>query len=97
LPNNFSGLSNEAAIQTKMENAWLNTCGTWENCNQETIQSFLSQCLEKNIDPQYCMSWVEQHKDQIPNWTNVSETSLGWINQHTSTGSAISVKEQDLS
>lgn len=42
------------------------------------------------------MSWVEQHKDQIPNWTDVSETSLGWINQHTSTGSAISVNEQDL-
>jgi hypothetical protein len=87
----------ELLLQTKMENAFKNTCGSWENCTKETIQSFLAQCLDQSIDPQYCMSWVEQHKDQIPNWTDVSQTSLGWVNQHTSTGSAISISDQDLS
>jgi hypothetical protein len=87
----------ESSLQTKIENVFTNTCGTWENCNEETIQSFLAQCLENNIDPQYCMSWVEQHKNQIPNWSDVSQTSLGWVNQHTSTGSAISNSVQDLS
>ncbi|MBT2696481.1 hypothetical protein J7E79_03400 [Bacillus sp. ISL-40] len=93
----FSNFINDVSLQTKMENVWSNTCGSWENCNEETIQSFLAQCLDYNIDPQYCMSWVEQHKEEIPNWTNVSETSLGWVNQHTSTGSAISITEQDFS
>lgn len=90
----FRSLENEDAIQKKMENVWGNTCGSWQNCNETTIQSFLSQCLDNNIDPQFCMSWVEQHKDQIPNWAAVSETSLGWVNQHTSTGSAISIRDE---
>jgi hypothetical protein len=85
------------SVQTKMENAFKNTCGSWENCNDATIQSFLAQCLENNIDPQFCMSWVEQHKNEIPNWSAVSETSLGWVNSHTSTGSPIALTEQDLS
>jgi hypothetical protein len=97
MENQFSNFINDISVQTKMENVWLNTCGSWENCNAETVQSFLSQCLDYNIDPQFCMSWVEQHRDQIPNWTAVSETSLSWVNEHTSTGSAISITEQDLS
>lgn len=92
----ISDFINEISIQTKMENLWSNTCGTWQNCNEETIQSFLAQCLDSSIDPQFCMSWVEQHKDQIPNWTDVSKTSLRWVNQHTSTGSAISITNKDL-
>ncbi len=45
LENDYNDFMNELSIQTKMENVWLNTCGTWENCNQENIQSFLAQCL----------------------------------------------------
>ena len=93
----FSNFIDEVFIQGKMENVFSYTCGSWQNCNQDTIQSFLSQCMEYNIDPQYCMSWVEQHKDEIPNWGAVSETSLGWVNEHTSSGSPISITEQGLS
>jgi hypothetical protein len=93
----FSAFINEPSIQKKMENVWSNTCGSWQNCNEETIQSFLAQCLDNNIDPQFCMSWVEQHQDEIPNWAEVSETSLEWVNEHTSTGSAISINEENLS
>lgn len=85
----FNGMMDELAIQTKMENIWLNTCRTWDNCNEITVQAFLSQCLDYNLDPQFCMSWVEQHMDQIPDWTAVSQVSLDWINQHTSSGSAL--------
>jgi hypothetical protein len=88
-------MSNED-VQTKMENIWLNTCESWENCTETTIQSFLAKSLENNIDPQYCMSWVEQHEAEIPDWPDVSKVSLDWVNQHTSTGSPISIKEQDL-
>lgn len=95
--NQFSNFINELSIQTKMENIWSNTCGTWQNCNETNIQSFLAQCLDYNIDPQFCMSWVEKHQDQIPNWPAVSDSSLGWVNQHTSTGSAISITEEELS
>ncbi|MGG1675319.1 hypothetical protein ACIFOT_06125 [Neobacillus sp. NRS-1170] len=95
--NQFSNFINELSIQTKMENVWSYTCGSWENCSEATIQSFLAHCLEYNIDPQFCMSWVEQHKAEIPNWAAVSETSLGWINQHTSSGSAISISDEGLS
>ena len=93
----FSNFLDEVSIQGKMENVFSYTCGSWQNCNQNSIQSFLSQCMEYNIDPQYCMSWVEQHKDEIPNWNAVSETSLGWVNEHTSSGSPISITEQGLS
>src|SRR3954452_7104163 len=93
----FSNFIDEESIQTKMENVWSYTCGSWQNCNQETIQSFLAECLDHNIDPQYCMSWVEQHKDEIPNWSSISETSLGWVNEHTSTGLPISISDQNLS
>ncbi|MBB6444368.1 hypothetical protein [Bacillus benzoevorans] len=76
-----------------MERIWGETCSSWENCNEETIQAFLTQCLEKGIDPQYCMSWVEQHSSQIPNWSVVSKMSLEWVNEHTSTGSPINIHE----
>ncbi|WML44734.1 hypothetical protein [Neobacillus sp. PS3-40] len=87
----------EVATQVKMENIWANTCGTWENCNETTIQSFLSRCDDYNIDPQFCMSWVETHKDLIPNWGAVSETSLNWVNDHTSSGSSFSVSDENFS
>jgi hypothetical protein len=82
-----------SSLQMTMENIWSKTCGSWENCNQSTIQSFLSECDEHNIDPQFCMSWVEQHRDRIPGWQEVSETSLEWVNEHTSTGSPISMRD----
>ncbi|MGE8205651.1 hypothetical protein ACQKP0_13930 [Heyndrickxia sp. NPDC080065] len=86
----------DLSLQTKMESIWVNTCGSWQNCTEKTIQSFLVQCQENNIDPQYCMSWVEQHKAQIPEWSAVSKVSLDWVNQHTSTGSPITYNEQNL-
>lgn len=92
-------MSNEKdfSIQSKMENIWKSTCQSWENCTEKNIEEFLTECLENNIDPQFCMSWVEQHKAQIPDWTAVSKVSLDWINQHTSTGSPLSIKEDELS
>lgn len=86
---------NDQAIQKKMELYFKNTCGSWENCTDTTIQSFLVECEENSIDPQYCMSWVEQHQAQIPDWSAVSEVSLEWVNQHTSTGSPMSLPEHD--
>jgi hypothetical protein len=95
--NHFSDFINEVSLQTKMENIWSNTCGSWQNCNENTIQNFLSQCDEYNIDSQYCMSWIEQHKEQIPNWSAVSDASLGWMSENTSTGSPYSVSDDQLS
>ncbi|MFS0636950.1 hypothetical protein AB1K84_13700 [Mesobacillus foraminis] len=80
-------------IKQEMEHIWAETCGSWENCNEENIQLFLSQCREKSIDPQYCMSWVEQHSGQIPNWSAISQVSLEWVNEHTSTGSPVNGQE----
>ncbi|CRK83153.1 hypothetical protein [Neobacillus massiliamazoniensis] len=96
MENQFSNFINDLSLQTKMENVWQNTCGSWENCNETTIQSFLAQCLEYNLDPQFCMSWVEKHQSEIPNWTAVSKTSLDWVNKHTSTGTAISINDQEI-
>jgi hypothetical protein len=90
----YSDFVDELAIQVKIENVWANTCGSWQNCNEITIQSFLSQCNDYNLDPQFCMSWIEKHKNEIPNWAAVSETSLDWVNEHTSTGSAFSADER---
>jgi hypothetical protein len=86
-------MSNEKNIQSEMENIFNNTCGTFENCTESSIQSFLQQCEENGIDSQFCMSWVEQHKSEIPNWQSVSKVSLEWMNEHTSTGSPISFSE----
>ncbi|MFJ7730072.1 hypothetical protein ACIQXV_28810 [Neobacillus sp. NPDC097160] len=84
---------NDLSIQKNMENIFNTTCGTWQNCTESNIQLFLKQCLEHNIDPQYCMSWVEQHQSQISDWQVVSKVSLDWVNQHTSTGSPLSFTE----
>lgn len=95
--NQFSNFINELSVQTKMENIWSNTCRSWENCNETNIQAFLSLCNEYHIDPQYCLSWVEQHSAEILNWETVSKTSLEWINQHSSAGSSFSILEDPLS
>jgi hypothetical protein len=78
------------SFQNKVEEVWQKTCGSWENCNESTIQALLSGCFEQSIDPQFCMSWVEKHKEKIPDWSTVSKKSLNWINEHTSTGSPYS-------
>ena len=85
--------TNDDFIQTKMEETFHNTCGSWENCTESSIQTFLEQCLEQGIDPQYCMSWVEQYKSHIPNWQDISQFSLDWVNKHTSTSSPISIND----
>lgn len=99
MPNDypFSDFINEISLQTKMENVWSNTCGSWQNCNELNLQEFLSQCLEYNMDPQFCMSWVEQHQGEIPNWPAVSSAALDWVNQHTSSGSPYSETDFELS
>ncbi|WP_408008514.1 hypothetical protein ACJROX_28360 [Pseudalkalibacillus sp. A8] len=91
MPNNdqFTNSTENSSIQEKMEDIWRTSCRTWQNCNVSNVLSFLSQCQEHNIDPQFCMSWVEQHSDKIPNWQEVSNSTLNWINEHTSTGSPI--------
>ncbi|MCL7748657.1 hypothetical protein [Halalkalibacter alkaliphilus] len=81
------------SIKQEMERIWAETCGSWENCTEQNIQSFLEQCQQNSIDSQYCMSWVEGHSNQIPNWSAVSKVSLDWINEHTSTGSPINGQE----
>jgi len=86
-------MTNEKNIQAAMENIFNNTCGSFENCTESSIQAFLQQCEENGIDSQFCMSWVEQHKSEIPNWQSVSKVSLEWMNEHTSTGSPISFSE----
>ncbi len=83
----------ENALQTKMEKIFQATCGSFENCTESSIQSFLQQCEENGIDSQFCMSWVEQHKSEIPDWQTVSKVSMEWMNQHTSTGSPITFSE----
>lgn len=88
-----SNMANDFSLQNKMEIIWKETCGSWENCTESTIQSFLAKCHENNIDPQFCMSWVEQYSTQIPDWNTVSKVSLDWVNQHTSTGSPISFND----
>lgn len=85
----YSTDKSNAAIQTRMEEIWSKTCGSWQNCTENTIEAFLTQCDNQNIDPQFCMNWISQHKEKIPNWSAVSEISLDWIQEHTSTGSPI--------
>ena len=94
--NQFTNSTN-SSIQGTMENIWRTTCGSWENCNESTVQSFLSQCEQHNIDPQFCMSWIQQHSEQIPNWSAVSDTTREWVNQHTSSGSHFAIQDEDLS
>jgi hypothetical protein len=87
--NLFSKNGANSSMQAYVEEIWQQTCGTWDNVNESTVQDFLSQCDEKNIDSQFAMSWVEQNKENIPDWQSVSRVSLDWMNQHTSTGSPL--------
>lgn len=84
---------NQKSLQDKLQDICSNTCGTWQNCNETNMVTFLTKCNNDNIDPQYCMGWVEQHKEEIPNWHAISGICLSWINQHTSTGSPIQIDE----
>lgn len=86
----------DSSIQGTMEDVWRRTCGTWENCNETTVQAFLSACEQHSIDPQFCMSWIQQHSDKIPNWSSVSDTAREWVNDHTSTGSPIVSSEPGI-
>lgn len=86
----------EFNVQKKMEEIWRDTCGTWENCNQSTIQSFLSGCEQHSIDPQVCMDWIQKHNDKIPDWSAVSDLTREWVIEHTSTGSPISDTEENI-
>ncbi|MGM7722347.1 hypothetical protein [uncultured Metabacillus sp.] len=79
----------DGSVQEKMEDIWEKTCGTWENCNESTVQSFLAECEKHSIDPQFCMSWIQEHQNRIPNWQNVTDVTREWVVQHTSTGSPI--------
>lgn len=94
--NHFSDFINEVSLQAKIENIWSNTCGSWQNVNEQSIRSFLSQCQDYNLDPLYCMGWIEQHKDQVSNWAVVSSASLNWINEHTSTGTPLLDSSEQL-
>ncbi|WP_233522503.1 hypothetical protein [Peribacillus glennii] len=76
-------------MQKTVEDIWRTTCGNWKNCNHSTLQALLSECGKHSIDPQYCMSWVEEHSGNIPDWPAVAETARDWVNKHTSTGSPI--------
>ncbi|KOP70785.1 hypothetical protein [Priestia megaterium] len=87
-------LNENQSVQETMESFWRTTCGTWENCNESTVQAFLSQCEQHSIDPQFCMNWIQQHRDKIPNWSTVSDTTREWVNEHTSTGSPVSMFDQ---
>ncbi|OCA90078.1 hypothetical protein F7984_04280 [Pradoshia sp. D12] len=88
--------SSKDSIQIKMEQILSHTCGSFENCTETNIQTFLTQCYEENIDPQYCLSWIAEHNAKIPNWANVSKISQEWINGHTSTGSTFFNNEGDV-
>ncbi|WP_027409756.1 hypothetical protein [Anoxybacteroides tepidamans] len=83
-----------SSVQETMERIWRNTCGTWENCNVSNVQSFLSECFEHNIDPQYCMDWITQHTNEIPNASAILDEAQEWVNEHTSTGSPLSGRGQ---
>ncbi|KQU23387.1 MULTISPECIES: hypothetical protein [Priestia] len=87
-------LNENQSVQETMESFWRITCGTWKNCNESTVQAFLSQCEQHSIDPQFCMNWIQQHRDKIPNWSAVSDTTREWVNEHTSTGSPVSMFDQ---
>lgn len=81
-------------FKEKLQHIFASTCGTWENCNEVTVISFLTQCLNNSIDPQFGFSWLEEHQEEIPDWTNFSDTAQDWISEHTSTGTPISMKKE---
>ncbi|WP_216827576.1 hypothetical protein [Alkalihalobacterium elongatum] len=82
----------DESIQARVEDNFMNICDSWGNCNEENIQFFLAECYGQSIDPQFCMSWLEQHKEQLPNWSSLSVIAQEWINEHTSTGSPLSME-----
>ncbi|PLS18815.1 hypothetical protein CVD28_04995 [Bacillus sp. M6-12] len=84
------------AVQEKMESIWRVTCVSWEDCNENNVRSFLSKCDDENIDPLFCMNWIQQHRGKIPNAPLIVDTALQWVNQHTSTGTPITDSEQSL-
>jgi hypothetical protein len=81
---------NEFNAGQKLEDIWKETCGTWQNCNESTVQSFMAQCEQQSIDPQVCLNWIQKHKEEIPNWPAVSDVTREWVIDHTSTGSPVS-------
>ncbi|MED1201652.1 hypothetical protein [Heyndrickxia acidicola] len=85
----------QTSLESILEQNWKRACGSWSSCNAQSIESFLNLCLEQNVDPQFCMSWVEKHKDKIKDWNEVSKTSLEWIDAHTSGGSAVAFSTED--
>jgi hypothetical protein len=89
--------STDAFVLEKIEDIWRTTCGSWDNVNESTVQSFLSKCEKHSIDPQFCMSWIQKHNEKIPNWSAVSDTTREWVVQHTSTGSPISNTRDNIS
>lgn len=80
-------------ITAKMEDIFKTTCGSWENCNQSNIVSFLSQCYEQGIDPQFCVNWLDEHSNHISQWSDFSHTAQEWVNEHTASGSPIGTPE----
>ncbi|SNX74712.1 hypothetical protein SAMN05877753_11033 [Bacillus oleivorans] len=82
-------------IQDQVNRIFKETCGSWQNCNQSNVLSFLAQCEEQGLDPQYCFSWLSQNKELISDWSHFSQVAQEWVNEHTSTGSPETVYFQD--
>ncbi|UOE96158.1 hypothetical protein [Alkalihalobacillus sp. LMS39] len=73
-------------IKNEIQAIFKETCGTWQNCTEETVLHFLSTCQSRNLDPQYCMNWLEEHKEQIAHWNEFSEAAQEWVNENTASG-----------
>ena len=82
-------------IQDQVQRIFQETCGSWQNCNQANVLSFLSQCEERGLDPQYCLNWLSQNQEQISDWSAFSKVAQEWVNEHTSTGSPETIYFQD--
>ena len=72
---------------SRIENLFMHACGTWKNCNDSNIQSFLSKCQSLNIDLSDSLNWLEEHRSNIPNFQSVWSAANGWVNQHDLVGS----------
>ncbi|WP_409305827.1 hypothetical protein [Peribacillus sp. SCS-155] len=75
------------SITNKVEAIWAATCGSWQSSNIGNLESFLKECTSNGIDPQFCMSWLEQHGDSIQSWNSIRYTVQECVNRLTSTGS----------
>ncbi|WP_100407391.1 hypothetical protein [Bacillus solitudinis] len=80
-------------IENQTVEIFKETCGTWQSCDSENVVTFLNECREHSIDPQFCLNWLEEHKEQIPGWLGFSKMAQDWVSEHTSTGSPISMKD----